>query len=396
MTVPCLDPFLERGEDEQTLSAVPQLRRRFRATSIFGNHSKTLTRKVAKKGLMSEGEARLQEHTSDPATAVQQCIDNGELFLDLSYAKLEELPSNLESATSLTNLNLMQNSIRELPEEIGSLTGLKYLNLSVNRIKEIPYTVVQWEQITEINLSSNLLSSLPEEFGFLMSLRTLTLDFNYFTEIPDCLCELEIEKLYIVENSGITEFPDREWFESFQKPLEIAIDNSPSLSRSWDEMKDTLPLITIKWNKIWPDHVSDGIYLGSLRTAQNQTVFEQLNITHVLTCGRNMKTSLPKGTCHLQLEVEDNEVEDLSPHFNRAIAFIKSAIDQKGSVLIHCFAGVSRSSTVCIAYLMREKGMHCDDAIGFLKTCRPAINPNPSFRLQLHRFQELLSSCREG
>ena len=393
MTITCIE---SPEPSDKGMEAVPDIRRRIRATSIFGNHSKAFSRKTVKKGLMTEGEARLQEmEIVDPNTAVEKCVRDGDLFLDLSFANLDMVPLDLENAHSLTDLNLMQNSIRELPESIGSLVSIKHLNLSVNRIKEIPYTVVQWEQITEINLSSNLLSSLPDEFGFLISLRVLTLDFNYFTEIPNCLSDLEIQKLFIVENSGINQFPPLDWFLCFKKPLEISIDNSPSLSQCWNGLKDSLPLITVKWNKIWPDHVTEGIFLGSLRTAQNKTVFEQLNMTHVLTCGRNMKTSLPAGTCHLQLEVEDNEVEDLSPHFDRAISFIKTAISQKGTVLIHCFAGVSRSSTVCVAYLMKEKGMRCNEAIDFVKTCRPAINPNPSFRIQLQKYEELLRNSTD-
>ena len=119
----------------------------------------------------------------------------------------------------------------------------------------------------------------------------------------------------------------------------------------------------------------------------------------------------------MQIEVEDNEVEELFPHFERAIEFILDAVQSKGAVLIHwcvfppnvslppfqcillnstqhSFAGVSRSSTVCVAYIVKEKQMSVEESIAFVKQHRPAINPNPAFRVQLRRYEEKLRQIR--
>ena len=140
----------------------------------------------------------------------------------------------------------------------------------------------------------------------------------------------------MVENSGIAELPPSKWFQAFNS-IEIALDNSPTLSRLWEAMSGSISTATIKWNKIWPDMVQEGLYLGSLRTAQNKEVFDNLVVTHVLTCGRNMQTQVPSGVEHMQIEVEDNEVEDLAPHFDRAVDFIRNGVAE-GSVLIHWYA----------------------------------------------------------
>lgn len=51
-----------------------------------------------------------------------------------------------------------------------------------------------------------------------------------------------------------------------------------------------------------------------------------------------------------------------------------------GSVLVHCFAGISRSATCIIAYMMKSLGWNYEKAFYFLKEIRAIINPNPGFK----------------
>jgi hypothetical protein len=60
-----------------------------------------------------------------------------------------------------------------------------------------------------------------------------------------------------------------------------------------------------------------------------------------------------------------------------------------GGVLVHCAAGVSRSATVVLGYLMARRGMSATDACTYLRTKRPWVNPNHGFRAQLEAFELL-------
>lgn len=54
-----------------------------------------------------------------------------------------------------------------------------------------------------------------------------------------------------------------------------------------------------------------------------------------------------------------------------------------GCVLIHCTAGVSRSASLCLAYLMKHQRMTLRKAFMHLRSVRPAIRPNTGFFRQL-------------
>lgn len=59
--------------------------------------------------------------------------------------------------------------------------------------------------------------------------------------------------------------------------------------------------------------------------------------------------------------------ENLAKHFLACNKFIKQALEQGGSVFVHCYAGVSRSATILVAYLMAEHQMSMFYALSLVK-----------------------------
>ena len=72
------------------------------------------------------------------------------------------------------------------------------------------------------------------------------------------------------------------------------------------------------------------------------------------------------------VDAEDSAEEDLLHHFDDCFHFIESARgDVNGGVLVHCFAGYSRSSTIVLSYLMRKEGLSLKDATeNVMKVCK--------------------------
>ncbi|KAJ7474938.1 dual specificity phosphatase, partial [Mycena latifolia] len=56
-------------------------------------------------------------------------------------------------------------------------------------------------------------------------------------------------------------------------------------------------------------------------------------------------------------------------------------------VLVHCKQGVSRSSSIVLAYLIRNHVMSYDAALAFVKRKRSGAKPNPGFARALIEWE---------
>jgi histidinol-phosphate aminotransferase len=72
----------------------------------------------------------------------------------------------------------------------------------------------------------------------------------------------------------------------------------------------------------------------------------------------------------------------------RCTAFIHEQIRQRHRVLVHCFAGVSRSSAICMAYLY-ECGMSFEEALNLIRVKHPIANPHPALLRSLQDWYEI-------
>lgn len=72
------------------------------------------------------------------------------------------------------------------------------------------------------------------------------------------------------------------------------------------------------------------------------------------------------------------------------IIFSDEARLQDAAVLVHCLAGVSRSVTVTLAYLMHARSLCLEEAFSLVRLRKPDISPNFHFLRQLLSFERQL------
>ena len=88
---------------------------------------------------------------------------------------------------------------------------------------------------------------------------------------------------------------------------------------------------------------------------------------------------------YLNIVIEDSRSSDISQFFLETNIFIASS---PGPVLIHCWAGISRSVTIAIAYYIKVRRMSYLSAFFKIQQVRPFIQPNPSFVDALFKLQD--------
>jgi protein-tyrosine phosphatase len=98
------------------------------------------------------------------------------------------------------------------------------------------------------------------------------------------------------------------------------------------------------------------------------------------------------GVVYFRITIEDYHYEKIALHFERATSFIHAELSKpNGRVLVHCAAGVSRSATICIAYLMRHHHLSLAAAYAVVLEARCVIDPNPGFMEQLKAYENELA-----
>ena len=133
------------------------------------------------------------------------------------------------------------------------------------------------------------------------------------------------------------------------------------------------------------NYIIDNIYLGDSEAASNEEYLKEYNISTVVNCAESL-TSEYKELKFMELRLYDIYEQNLFPKFNVAYKYIK--LHSKNNILIHCVAGMSRSASLVIFYMMKEKGWDYDTCYRYVKERRPIIEPNGGFEAQLRDYYE--------
>ncbi|KAM8806233.1 dual specificity protein phosphatase 5 [Eudromia elegans] len=143
-----------------------------------------------------------------------------------------------------------------------------------------------------------------------------------------------------------------------------------------------------------PVEILPFLYLGSAYHASKCEFLANLHITALLNVSRRSSEPRAEHYRYKWIPVEDSHAADISSHFQEAIDFIDCVRRAGGKILVHCEAGISRSPTICMAYLMKTKRLRLEEAFDYVKQRRSLVSPNFGFMGQLLQYEsEILSSA---
>ena len=141
-----------------------------------------------------------------------------------------------------------------------------------------------------------------------------------------------------------------------------------------------------------PAEILDHLYIGSEEHASNESQLRENKIDSVLNVAKGCKNYFEEDLTYYNLPVMDTCEEDISQIFERAFIIIEKVRLSGGRILVHCNAGISRSATICIAYLMKAENISMDEAHKIVKDKRRCVAPNFGFMLKLMKFEDTLQA----
>lgn len=147
-----------------------------------------------------------------------------------------------------------------------------------------------------------------------------------------------------------------------------------------------------------PDYslINNGIFIGNAHSVigniatKDADILDDMNIKVVISALTEeeyedymiAKEDFPNIDWH-RLVIDDDKDERISEHFFDIHKIISEAVSKNNNIIVHCAAGMSRSATLVLAYLMIENRWQYEEAYNFVKKRRPIIDPNIGFVKQL-------------
>ncbi|XP_053204645.1 serine/threonine/tyrosine-interacting protein B-like [Panonychus citri] len=166
----------------------------------------------------------------------------------------------------------------------------------------------------------------------------------------------------------------------------INFQSSPDSSDTWE--------YTMRRDR---QEIVPGIYLGPYSSATRSKINElhQDGITHII-CVRDeseskfIKPNFPGQIQYMVLNISDNFFQAIIPFFSQVKDFINDCLNKHGKVLVHGNAGISRSASLVISYLMDVSELSYPHALALVQSKRYCVHPNPNFQRQLLEYEPIL------
>ncbi len=280
----------------------------------------------------------------------------------------------------------------------GTLKMESVLNIDEDKVKYIQAKESEMYTVVVCDHNSSSSDSLPSDSIAYLLLKKVSRECKHvafltggyqqfcsvYSDLCDVPCSTPTDNLGLLQNRPSSlvlqlnnlSITRRHTIESLSlgSPMEVATESE----------EDDSPSAIIPPFEILPH-----LYLGCRKVAVCLPGLRESNVTRIL----NVTSTIPNhyqsldGFLYKQIPVEDNHDVDMIQHLPDAFRFIEEAKACGEKVLVHCHAGMSRSVTVILAYLMKYYSHTLESAHEFVKQVKSNISPNFSFMGQLLDYE---------
>jgi protein-tyrosine phosphatase len=275
--------------------------------------------------------------------------------------------------------------------ELSHINKFKYFNLNIMSLlkKRIERKAENIKTFFIFNPEKMLFDGTPIDYKIILICKSLNNNnCSTYCRIIQEYFKDYIYKIYVDVDLLLSDFPEALYTE--KELLEI---NKHNIQ---------LPIINPNYsflNKIDynPSKIYDNLYLGDVYHSSNEKFIKEKNIRHILTLLEHpCELSKNKDYEYIRFKhvnISDKLSTNISEYFSECIEFIKQAHQSNETVYVHCAAGISRSVSIVIAFIMSEKNMTFNDALDYVKSCRSQAEPNMAFTCQLMQYEKKLNKC---
>lgn len=100
--------------------------------------------------------------------------------------------------------------------------------------------------------------------------------------------------------------------------------------------------------------IDDFLYHGDLGHATNIRLLREFNIRHIIDiCDCPLEKEIEENFNVLWININDELRVDIKKYFDQTNQFLQNCKEKNEKVLVNCQMGISRSSSIVLAYLMK-------------------------------------------
>lgn len=138
------------------------------------------------------------------------------------------------------------------------------------------------------------------------------------------------------------------------------------------------------------------IKIGSQDVAHDKSSLDSYGVTHILNLDNEIENKYEDDYNYKNINIQDRPDFVLDNIFEDCFDFIDDG-RHYGNVLVHCSGtiGLSRSTSICIAYLMNKEKQKFDEAFNNVKEARSFVKPSEGFLKQLKEYEVKLRGAQE-